>query len=232
MKFGSLTYGLGDTLVMTTLCKYFPNQFTIQIPYEKAKFSVLFDHLAKVELCHESDIMPFLEVGHGHYATRKLRGFFGTIADGLDNRPIVLHTNYKSEKWAYDFLRDKPNPIIFAPNCSKEHASVRNIPDESIPSILESFKKANKTPIICQMSSNYRKIEGVELIDLDLKDYICLLRQVGFYAGANTGDEHLATAVGCKTVVYQPRSNKDFEHSEWNYTHASSSYYTWEDEED
>ena len=129
MKFGSLTYGLGDTLLLTSVCKYFLNQFTVQLPHDKARFSVLFDHIAKVELCDESEIRPLTESGSGHYATRKLRCLFGSVAESMDNRPLVLHSNYKSEKWAYSFLKGKPNPVIFAPNCSKHNSDIRNIPE-------------------------------------------------------------------------------------------------------
>ena len=227
MKFGNSVHGLGDTLLLTSICKYFPNEFTVQIPHEKSKFSILFEHLAKVELCTQSEIRPLLEIGIGHYSTRKLRGFFGSVANSMDNRPLVLYSDYKSEKWAHEFLKDKPNPIVFAPNCSTTANETRNIPDKSVSNILDAFKKNGQTAIICQMSSNYRKIDGIELVDIDLRNYIALLRQVGFYAGANTGDEHLATAVGCKTFVYQPVNNDKFKSYEWNYNHPNSLYYNW-----
>lgn len=224
MKFGSLTHGLGDTLLLTAVCKYFPNQCTVQLP-NNSKFKILFDNLANVELCEESNIQPIVEIGGGHYSTRKLRHFFGEVADTMNNRPLVLHSNFESEKWAHNFLKDKNNPIIFAPNCSRQWDSVRSLPHSLVESSLDSIKKSGYTPIICQLSSNYRKIEGIELVDLDLTKYISLLRQCGFYIGANTGDEHLAAAVGCKTIVYQPESSDKFNNYEWNYNHPSSLYF-------
>lgn len=93
---------------------------------------------------------------------------------------------------------------------------------------MEKLKKQAKTPIICQSSSNVMNIEGTSLMDLDLKKYICLLRMCKTYMGANTGDEHLATAVGCKTYVFQPKDGNGFSSSEWNYNHPNSEYYNWE----
>ena len=83
MKFGSSTHGLGDTLLLTAVCKYFPNQCVVQLP-SNSKFSILFDNLASVELCDQSEIKPIPEIGWGHYSTRKLRYFFGDVADTMN----------------------------------------------------------------------------------------------------------------------------------------------------
>lgn len=228
MKFGTKSTGLGDTLLLTSVCKYFPNKFTIQLDEKQARFKSLFFGLANVEICQKQDIFELKETGNDHYSTRKLRNFFGEMADGLDNRPLVLYTDMDSERWAYEFLKDKPNPLIFVPTSSKLWSKVRDIPDKFVNELTNSFKKANRTIIACQSSSNYKNVGGTDLIDLDLKKYICLLRRVGFYIGANTGDEHLATAVGCKTVVYQPNDGNGFISGEWNYKHSNSHYFTWE----
>jgi len=228
MKFGTKSTGLGDTLLLTSVCKYFPNKFTIQINEEQARFKYIFQGLANVEICKKENIFELKEIGYGHYATRKLRNFFGELADGLDNRPLVLYSDMESEKWAFDFLKDKPNPIIFVPTCSKQWAETRNMPDDLMHEMIKTFKEKGRTAIICQSSNNYKNLDGVELIDLDIKKYICLLRRVGIYVGVNTGDEHLSTSVGCKTFVYQPRDGDGFLSVEWNYRHANSEYFIWQ----
>jgi hypothetical protein len=229
MKFGCQSYGLGDTLFLTSLCKYFPNKFTIQLPEEKSHYSILFQNLATVEICKKEEIITIQDLGSGHYATRKLRNLFGEVANTLDNRPLVLYSDLESEKWAYEYLKRKKNPVIFVPTCSKYWSSVRSLPKEFAESLLEKLKKQSKTPIICQSSSNTLDIEGTWLLDLDLRKYICLLRMCKTYMGANTGDEHLATAVGCKTYVFQPKDGNGFLSSEWNYDHPNSEYYNWEE---
>lgn len=226
MKISSPTYGLGDTLILTAVCKYFPKQFIVQLPPEKSHYSILFEHLADVEICEKDKMTPFLGIGQGHFATRRLRTFFGDAADGLDNRPLVLYSDKESEIWASNFLKDKKNPCIMVKNCSKYWSETRSIPDDLFPVIVETIKKTH-TPIVCQSSANYTKTEEIEFIDLDLKKYICLLRQTGFYCGANTGDEHLASAVGCRTVVYQPKDSDKFNSLEWNYFHPNSVYLNW-----
>lgn len=227
MKFGSTTYGMGDTLLLTSVCKYFPNKFTIQLTKDVSRFSIFFEHLANIEICEKNEINPIPDVGFsGHYATRKLRNFFGDAADGLDNRPLVLFSDKESEIWASNFLKDKKNPCIVVKNCSKNWSDVRSIPDSFFNEILKYIKQ-NHTPIICQSSSNYTRTEEIEFVDLDLKKYISLLRQTGNYFGANTGDEHLATALGCRTIVWQPINSDKFNSSEWNYNHPNSTYLNW-----
>lgn len=228
MKFGTKSPGLGDTLLLTSVCKYFPNQFTIQLDENKSRFSCLFSGLANVELVKNEEINELEDIGSGHYATRKLRNFFGEAAEGMDNRPLVLYSDSESEKWAFSFLKNITNPVIFNPCCSKHHAHSRNIPDDLITNILSDLAKNNYTPIICQSSLNQKKIDGFNVTDLDLKKYISLIRRCKIYIGANTGDEHLCVALGCKTIVYQPAEDPVFKASEWNYNHPNSNYIGWE----
>lgn len=227
IKIASTSQGLGDNLLLTPILKYFPNQITIQLPSKNERFKILFENLAKVEITDELQLWPDLGPPGEHYATRKLRNFFGDSAIYLDNRPIVLYSDRESELWVNDYLKDKPNPVIFVPNCSKQWSSIRNIPLEIVNEILKNLKSSNATPIVCQSSNNYTDIGECQLNDLDLKKYICLLRKVGIYYGANTGDEHLMTAVGGKTIVFQPEDNEYFCSSEWNYNHPNSNYNTW-----
>lgn len=226
MKFGSSSHGLGDYLLLTAVTKYFPNQFTIQLPPEKQRFSILFQDLAKVEITSDIKTLPDLGPCGEHYTTRKLRNFFGDEATLLDNRPLVLYSDIESEKWVAEYLKDKPNSAIFVPTCSPQWKSVRNIPEPIARNVYKQVE-ANYTPIVCQSRTNFLDIGEHQLIDLDLKKYICLLRRVGLYFGGNTGDEHLMTAVGGRTLVYQPEDHHLFVSSEWNYQHPNSIYYTW-----
>ena len=55
MKISSSTSGLGDTLLLTSICRNMPNKLTVQLPTTQSRFSILFDGLAQVELCQEKD---------------------------------------------------------------------------------------------------------------------------------------------------------------------------------
>jgi ADP-heptose:LPS heptosyltransferase len=226
-KFGSITSGLGDILLLTSICKYFPNKFTIQIKKDQERFKILFDGLAlNVEITENIQYIP--EVGSGHYALRKLRHFFNEKAEYLDFRPLVLYSDIESEEWAHNFLSKYNNPIIFTPHCSPHHANSRNIPRNISEQIIDQSLKNNLTPIISQNSKNKLEIDYEhQIFDLDLKKYICLLRKAGGYIGANTGDMHLAIATQCQCTIFQPANSDKFNPSEWNYPHQIIKYYQW-----
>ena len=213
IKFGSKTSGLGDILLLTSICKYSPMKFTIQLPPEQERFSCLFEGLANVEITE--DITTLEDIGTGHYATRKLRGLFEG-ADLLDNRPLVLYSDPESEAWAINYLvkecAGKP-AVIFQTDCSPQWRHVRAIP-ESISSQIKEQLTAQGVAII----------DASKMTDLDLKKYICLMRKVGRYVGPNTGDFHLAVSVGAMCNVYEPQNNQFFQDYEWNYRHPSISY--------
>lgn len=215
-KFGSPTSGLGDLLLLTSVCKYFPNKFTIQLPPNKEKYSILFENLANIEITDNIFNLP--DIGLGHYATRKLRNFFPNNADDLDNRPLVLYTDENSEKWVDEFLKPFANPIIFTPNCSKQWAKVRNIPADLSVRLQKMIKEANYDYITMINSENkYEEECENRLENLDLKKMICLFRRVGKYIGCNTGDMHLAVSVGAECNVFQPKSSQYFIAEEWCY---------------
>lgn len=223
IKFGSKTNGMGDILLLTGVCKHFPKKAIIQIPEAQKRFAIFFDGLAEVEI---TDSPNYLEdLGGGHYSTRKLRNFFGNDADSLDVRPLVLYNDQESTKWAKEYLIDKPNPVIVVPTCSKHWAHVRNVPRDLMDSVLISLKNSNMTPILCQSSVNmYEYNDYHSLIDLEIEKYISLLREAGSYVGANTGDMHLAIAVGALCTIIQPKPNGVFNPEEWCYIHETIKY--------
>ena len=227
MKFGTKSPGLGDTLLLTSVCKYFPNQFTIQLDENKSRVSCLFSSLANVELVKNEEINELGDIGSGHYATRKLRNFFGEVAEKLDNRPLVLYSDYESERWAFNYLQDKQKPVIVVPTCSKQWHLDRSMPKDLFDNAIARCKELGFTPIVCQSSSNFMDHSEISLVDCEIAKYICLLRMSKEYVGANTGDEHLATALGCKTTVFQPSYSDSFNRFEWNYSHPNSNYFFW-----
>lgn len=228
MKFGPPEgcRGLGDTLLFTSICKHQPGKYTIQLPEHKKHLEILFKGLcANVEITDSTTILN--SIGEGHYATRLLRGIYGDYGAILDNRPIVLYSDYESEKWTDDLIKKINKPIIFVPNCSAHWHSIRSISIDQSNEIIDNLLLRNYTPIVCSISDNpsINFDKCINLIDLDLKKYICLLRRVGRYVGCNTGDMHLAIAVGALTKVFQPKSVPEFNENDWNYSHPSIKYF-------
>lgn len=226
IKLSSSSHGLGDILLLTSVCKNLiaKNQKPlVSLPQKIKRFSILFDGLADVTIEDSSEFTK--DIGHGHYATRKLRNFFQE-ADNLDNRPLVLHSDENSEKWVTEYLSDKKMPIIFVPHCAKNWHEIRSLNEKIIQDLFVKFLNSGYTPIICESSNNKVNLNYENILtDLDLSKYICLLRRVGYYFGCNTGDMHLAASVGAICTVFQPSSNAFFNETEWNYKHPSISYY-------
>ena len=232
MKFGPQrdAAGLGDVLLLTSVCKYFPMQHTIQLWPELHRFSVLFDHLAHVEITEDVNILPNRSIPQAHGAVEKLRNFFGYTADTCNALPLVLHFDLDAHEQAISILKGIKDPVIFNPYCSPHWSHIRNMPEEYIKKCVEESQAKGKTLIGCFNSNNYKKVEGIdiEFFDLSLSTYIHLLRIVGRYVGANTGDMHLAAAVGCKVVCFNPPSQSCFNHVNWLYEHPNITNYTWQ----
>ncbi len=224
-------HGLGDTLMLTSLAKNITEPVTVRLPKKVERFSILFDKLAKVEIIDDEKFRGYRNTpnfGCGPYIRQKLRGFFRNEAEYMDIRPLVLHTMPSSELWSAEYLSDKPNPVIFVPTCSPQWASVRNLPAKLVNSVHEELEEKGFTLIVCQSSANFIETYAEhQLVDLDLSKYICLLRQVGQYIGCNTGDEHLAVAVGANVTCYEPEDHHLFNSAEWRYDHPQVKYHKW-----
>lgn len=225
-KFGSKTNGLGDVLLLTSICKYFPNKLTIQLPSNISRFSILFDGLANVEITENINYIN--EYGSGHYSITKLRYFFGNDADFLDPRPLVLYSDIESEIWAYETLKKYTNPIIFVPNCSKGWHSIRSIPEYKSLKLMEDLIQKKKcTPLLVANSENFpnylNDYENI-FVDIPLKKYICLLRRCGIYFGCDTGDMNLAISTGCYCNVFKPIDGNGYFSYQWNYNHPTIKY--------
>jgi ADP-heptose:LPS heptosyltransferase len=226
IKLSSSSHGLGDILLLTSVAKHLlaaNKKAVVSLPVKVQRFAILFDGLADI-IIEEND-QYLKDIGGGHYATRKLRNFF-EHAELLDNRPLVLHSDPDSEAWASNYLADKKRPFIFVPHCAKQWHDVRSLNPQNYEGFIQQLKDDGCTPIICQNSSNpVSTNEKNVLTDLDLSKYICLLRKVGNYLGCNTGDMHLAIAVGATCFVLQPKGHPLFNESEWNYQHPAIIYH-------
>lgn len=223
-KFGSSSHGLGDTLLLTIICKYLPNKLTIQLPKNKENYKILFDKLAKIEITNEINVIKD-DFKNGNHAQRRLESFFGKEATKLDSRPVCHYTDKESEQWSENFLTSIKNPVIVCPFAAKEWSKIRDIPKDHLNSILKTLESKGKTPIIIQNEESHWNFPT--LTNLALEKLICLIRQVGTYIGANTGLYHLAVAVGANVICYQPNDSEYFAANDWEYNHPSIKYVTW-----
>lgn len=232
IKLMSDQHGLGDTLLFTPVVKHLKSrniECEFFLPKEKERFQILFDGLCKVNLISEeeqNEIKPTQNIGYnGTYILRKLRNFFED-AEVLDIRPIVLHSKKESELWAFNFLKEIKNPVIFVPNCSKKWHHIRSLNQKISYSIINDLLKNNCTPILCESSDNPSNLDyKLKLTDLDLSKYISLLRKVGIYFGCNTGDMNLAIAVGSICHSFEPLNSPYFNREEYDYNHPSIIYH-------
>jgi hypothetical protein len=222
-NFGSRETGLGDTLLLTSICKYNVGKYKIQLRPSQERFKILFDDLADTEVTEKINFPA--QIGGGHYSTRLLRAFYKN-ADLLDNKPLVIHRDKDSEMWAESYLNQIKNPIIFVPTCAKRWSKIRNLPNDLVLNIFDSMAKQGFSPIVCSSKDNSPNIhhDVHTLIDLDLSKYISLLRKVGKYVGCNTGDMHLAISVGAECQVFQPQKNQFFYPEEWCYKSNNIKY--------
>ena len=229
MNIGTRSTGLGDILLFTGVLKYFPMQHTIQLLPEVSRFDILFDHIANVEITDSPDKFPDIMNTVTHYGTAKLRNFMGSLADTCHPLPLVLHFDIDAHEKALSILDGIKNPVIFNPYCAKHWSHVRNMPSKLVDHVVAELQYEGKTPIGCYSSKNYQEVTGVkkEVLDLDLSTYIHLLRIVGEYTGTNTGDMHLAAAVGCKVTCYNPPSRPEFNHINWLYNHPTVTNHIW-----
>lgn len=229
MKFSSKENGLGDLLLFTSIFKYFPLKYTMQIPVSAQRFHILFKGLAHVEIT--DNIQPLQDLGqpYEHCAVQKLRNFIGNYALKTNHLPLVLYFDEDKNEKAIKILLGKKNPVIINPCCSPKWAETRNMPKDSVKDLIGHLKRQGRDIIYCSNSENRMNLDSIaeEIVDLDLATYIHLLRNCGFYCGANTGDMHLAAAVGCKCVVYNPKSGGGFNQSNWCYDHPNITNLTW-----
>jgi len=229
MKFGppaNDSNGLGDILLFTSIFKHQPMKYTMQLPFSKKHYEILFSGLANVEITDNPILLE--DIGNGHYSTQKLRNVYGDHGNYLDNKPLVLYSDIESEIWAQNVIDNIKNPIIFVPYCSLKWHSVRSLSIEKSNIIISDLLSKNYTPIICSIDSNPfpNSDKCINLLNLDLNKYICLLRKIGKYIGCNTGDMHLAISVGAIVKVFQPSSQLNFNEFNWNYDHPTIEYYS------
>jgi ADP-heptose:LPS heptosyltransferase len=191
--------GLGDVLLLTAVCKHFPN-LTIQLNPDYEKFVFLFEGICeKIELT----LLPVHTkgIGSGTYSKRMCAelGYYGD-----DTIPFIYTDTEKFEQ-AKQKIKHIKNPIAVKINCSNKWKHIREYNFEYVKNHIQKLISMGYTPIQFGISDNYTHIDGcIPMIDLNLEDLAALYKAIGLYFGTDTGDFHLMLAVGGKAVVMVP----------------------------
>ena len=214
--------GLGDILVMTPLCKRFPNTIVELTPKTVKQFGCLFDGIANVVEKENPTLTK--NVGNDHFAKRKLRGVGASTEDYL---PYIKITQEEKD-WAINEIKEYENPIIFVPNTSKRWKNIREFNPSKWNEILEEIIKT-RTVLQFGLSDNFTNFNNVvQFKDIQIRKTAAIYSIVKEYVGVNTGDMHLMVAVGGNVHVLTPQSNTQFKRQWWEYDEPIGKYVLFE----
>lgn len=194
--------GLGDVLLLTAVCKHFPD-LVVQLHPNCSKFSFLFNGLCKrVEFTETPTHTKGVYIENGTFSQYMLKEFG---YEGEDSIPFVF-TNTEKYLKAKKKIEHIKNPIIVKFNCAPRWKHVREYDVSKFQSEIDKLIEQKYTPIQTGTSDNFTPMKGcITMIDLELEDLCALYKAVGIYFGTDTGDFHLMLAVGGSCTVICPK---------------------------
>lgn len=228
---------LGDWLSLTPLlnakkdCKV----IALDSPHTR-EFATLYEGLAPVEFV-SPPIPNTQETNEELCFSQRILNSYGIT--GVSPIPIIK-VRAEEIEWATNFLKDYPNPIVFANsvggadmNKPDNHVcNYRKMPNNVALELIEEMSKNGRTLIKFgtkkkqPIYNNYEVFDKVVNIpDLSLRQVAACYHVIGEYLGTDTGDHHLMLAVGGNCITLVPPSS-------WNYSHARHLYlsYAWKHE--
>lgn len=222
IKIGTSKYssGMGDVLLLTSLCKHLKN-VKVELYPNAAKYKIFFDNICdSVEISENATVTP--DIPPGHFSQQKLRYF------GLSNVCYLPYLHPKPEYFdiGKNLIKNYHNPIAFVSNCNINQKA-RDIPKEYAQTIVDELSKKH-TVLQFGLSNNLTKLNNtIPILDLSIYDLICYYSAIKNFVGADTGDSHLMIALGgkCSLIVPSDRTlrNPDW----WNYKNYSNITYTY-----
>lgn len=206
---GTEPYGLGDTLLLTSICKH--ATCIVELAPQAEKFASIFNGLAEVRIVENPVRTP--HTGGGHYIRRKFRAL---NIDSDDILPTIIQTPERIEK-AKALQLDKV--VAFVPNCSLTWKNIREVRPDYWERYIAYLKENNVKIYQFGSSNNYTKFDGVDkvLLDLPIEELILHYMAIGTYVGVDTGDHHLMLACGGHNVVAFPSYHPGYVEEEWQY---------------
>lgn len=193
--------GLGDLLVMLRY-RQFKNDIVITLPTKASHLAPLFYGVAPVFVTDNPAGIP--KARPGAIPTLEL-----TAAEILDG-----------EAWASEFY----NPVILKVNCAKRWTHIRETDHLKWQALVDSMP--GRQFIQLGIQSHFRPLNGtVKLLGLDVRKMAALMKAIGIYVGVDTGEMHMAMAVGCKCFVARPSDCVDYPYSMWQYNEPNMNYF-------
>jgi len=203
--------GLGDTLTVTPLAAALGKRAVMCLPKSLERFAPLFDGLCPTRITEDFPVFP--NPGNDRFIESKLKMFnIPHSWPGGQTPPIVKPTNIElahAAKWEKAIRSEKPI-LIFQTECSKEWAHIRSRPSEWWKPIKE------------ELSKHFQIVEGDS--KLALRVVAARYKRIGLYFGVNTGNWHLAMAVGCKCLVVDADECEGYNPALWRYSLPSCEY--------
>lgn len=204
-------FGLGDTLAITPLAAQLGQRAVMCLPKDIERFSPLFDGLCDVKITDQYPVFP--NPGNGRFIESKLRMFGYQCEDGKTVPKIVLKhgENVNAGKWA-SALRSRKPLLAFHTSCASKWAHVRSRP-------VEWF-----APIKLELENHFTLITEDESNPTPLRTLAARYKKIGLYFGVNTGNWHLAMAVGCKCLVIDADECDGYNPALWRYSLPTCEY--------
>lgn len=193
--------GLGDLLVMLRYREFKPDMI-ITLPTKAAHLAPLFYGVAPVFVTDHPAQAPKARPG----AVPMLELTQSEILDG--------------QSWASDF----DCPIILKVNCAKRWAHLRETDSKKWQDLVSGVQP--RTVIQIGIGSHFTPLNGtVKILNSDIRKMAALMKAVGVYVGVDTGEMHMAMAIGCKCFVARPKDCSDYPYSMWQYNESNMKYF-------
>ena len=213
--------GMGDVLLLTSICKHIPN-LTVELFPKAEKFKLFFDNICNnVNITENAFITT--DIPPGHFSQQKQR-YFG-LEDVCYLPFIFPKEEYKIK--GYELISKYINPIVFVGNCAK-NSIYREPPKNYFQPILDKLSESY-TILQFGLSDNFTEYKKTQpIVDCSIYDLICYYSVIQKFIGVDTGDSHLMLAVGGSCNLMIP-INPNIRNPEWwnykDYNHINYIYY-------
>lgn len=214
--------GMGDVLLLTSICKHIPNT-TVELFPPAEKFKIFFDNICeKVIITENAFVTP--DIPPGHFAQQKLRFY------NIENKCYLPYVNIKPEYIlrGNELISRYRNPIVFVANCAK-HSKNREPHKSYFQPIIDSLSDSYSI-LQFGLSHNFAEYKHtIPIVDCSIYDLICYYSVIKKFVGVDTGDTHLMIAVGGSCDIFIP-TNQYIRNSNWwnynNYSHIKYHYFS------
>lgn len=219
--------GLGDLTILTAIAKQ--TECVVELPPGGEKYAVLFNDLAYVKITEKPTFTAVDESSTDLWVCDKMRTLNKEADAGLDvddYMPIIFPSKAALE-WARATLNKDMLPM--KPNCSAQHKLTRECHPQKWDRLVKALVSSDafKDVEIVQfgITDNFDKLFGATVkLDWSIERLAAAYSVIGRYVGIDTGDLHVALAVGCKCLVFHPGECPGYRHNRWKYEHENIRY--------